>query len=526
MGIVMKPFGVLASLGMLVLLGACSVTPEALSVSELTTQTAADRIKMFDAMEPLDHPLTFDEALARAVKYNLDVRTKRMEQALALGQTKVDSWTVLPQLAANAGYTDRSRPYATNSRDLVTGVVSSGNPTYSSDTNVVVGDLSLTWNILDFGLSYYEAKENADRVLIARERQRKTLQNLLQEVRYAYWRAAAAQVLEGRVRSAVASADRALAAARRVETDGEKNPADALRYEKALLDNLRQLEAIADSLATAHIELNALINQPPEARLVLAPSGISSLSLPKVGFSVAQMEEVAMLNNPDLHEQAYNARIAAEETRKAYVRMLPGLSFSTGPSFDTNSLLADNQWYAAGARASWNLFNFLSAPARIENAKGQEQLAEARRLALRMAVLAQVQVGWRQYLGASNQFRRANQSFHVEQQLARLTTARADNDAQSTLDRIAGQTSAIAADLRRFQTYSEAQSALGKLYAAMGIDMLPGVSSDQDVDTLAREVRAGLENVQKGVLPSPPIAETAEGLKTAALAPAKGGATQ
>jgi outer membrane protein TolC len=44
-------------------------------------------------------------------------------------------------------------------------------------------------------MSYYRAKQQADNVNIAEERRRKVLQNIVQEVRDAWWRALGAQRL-------------------------------------------------------------------------------------------------------------------------------------------------------------------------------------------------------------------------------------------------------------------------------------------------------------------------------------------
>ena len=71
------------------------------------------------------------------------------------------------------------------------------------------------------------------------------MHNLVQEVRYDYWRAAAAQVLEPAVRKALTEGEQALADARKVEAANLKNPAETLRLEKTLLENLRQLELIS-----------------------------------------------------------------------------------------------------------------------------------------------------------------------------------------------------------------------------------------------------------------------------------------
>lgn len=42
-----------------------------------------DRAEMFGDQEPLLHPLTLHEALARALRYNLDGRVKLIEEALS-----------------------------------------------------------------------------------------------------------------------------------------------------------------------------------------------------------------------------------------------------------------------------------------------------------------------------------------------------------------------------------------------------------------------------------------------------------
>jgi hypothetical protein len=84
----------------------------------LSARAKADRTAMFQGQDALSAPLTLNEAVARVLKYNLDKRAKMMDEALALGQTSLDRFDLLPKLIANAGYTERSAPNATRSRDL------------------------------------------------------------------------------------------------------------------------------------------------------------------------------------------------------------------------------------------------------------------------------------------------------------------------------------------------------------------------------------------------------------------------
>lgn len=182
----------LASASLIAMLAACAMTPEPFTPEQLAETAKSDRADMFKGGEPISGKLTVSDAIARALKYNLDRRAKIMEEGLALNQTKVDRWDLLPKLAANAGFTSRSEPNATVSRDLKNQTTGTS-PTYSTDRDNYTADLGLSWNVLDFGLSYFTAKQNADKALIASERKRKTVHNLVQEVRFAFWRTAAHQ---------------------------------------------------------------------------------------------------------------------------------------------------------------------------------------------------------------------------------------------------------------------------------------------------------------------------------------------
>lgn len=480
----------LASVSVATLLSACAVTPEPFTADQMKQDGAEDRSAMFTGGEPLVAPLTVSDAIARALKYNLDRRAKLMEEGLALGQTKVDRWDLLPKLTANAGYSHRSQPNATVSRDVRTGQDGTSY-SYSADQNPMTADLGLSWNVLDFGLSYFTAKQNADRALIATERKRKTVHNLVQEVRFAFWRAAAHQELKADVEKAVNEAKVALDRARTVERENLRAPAEALRYQKSLLETLRQLTAIQQELSTAEIELAALINLPPGSKLVLDVP--AEMKVPSWPLSLEQMEEKAFLNNADLREQGYLARIAVDDTRKAITRLFPGVTLSASRQYDSNTFLMDNHWYEAGAKLSWSLINLVSAPDTLNYAETNEEVVKSRRLALRMAVLAQVHVAERQFQNAVSQYEQSDELWKVDQRLYTLSEVRSANDAQGMLERVAGRASAIASQLRRFQTYAQVEQAYAKMQASIGQDLMPDSVASSDLKVLSAAIAKRLE---------------------------------
>src|SRR5689334_20444211 len=113
---VLFPLGAAAALA-----GCASFSPEPLTAPEIAAVAVADRQQAQKDVEPLNGPLTLEEAIARAIKYNLDRRTRLMEEAVASGQFEVGRFDMLPKLVASAGYHERNKDLITRSKDSVTG---------------------------------------------------------------------------------------------------------------------------------------------------------------------------------------------------------------------------------------------------------------------------------------------------------------------------------------------------------------------------------------------------------------------
>ena len=482
------------SLAVLGALNGCAVTPQPLSIEEQQQITSRDRSAAQRDVEPLQGPLTLSDAVARALKYNLDHRTRLMEQAVALGQFDLSRYDMLPKLVASAGYSSRDNENISRAKDSVTGLPSLANPYISSDKSHTTTDLGLTWNLLDFGVSYFNAKQNADRVLIASERRRKAMHLLVQDVRSAFWRAASAEKLEKEVQNTIALAESALNDSRRIEAEQIRNPIEALRYQRTILENLRILESIRQELTTARIELAALINLPPGSNFSIAEPTGDALKPPRINLPIEQMEELAVANNADLREQFYNARIAVEETKKSLLRLFPNISFNYNLRHDTNSYLVNKSWQEAGAQVSWNLFSLLSVPATMRYTEANEKLAEQRRIAVQMAVLAQAHLARQQYENAYTLFERADAIWQVDQRLHEHTANREVAATQSKLERISTNTSAIISLLRRYQALSQVYAANSKVQSSLGLEPVISDISTTSLDNLRQEIDKSLRD--------------------------------
>lgn len=454
------------------LLGGCTIVTQELTLEEQRSMITLDRSKMFATDAPITGPITLEEALQRALAYNLDSRMMEMEQALRNNQLNLSRYDLLPQLALNSGYINRNKKNLSLSRDESTGLLTT-NPFLSQDPELTNGSLGLTWNVLDFGVSYLQARQNADQLLIAKERRRRVVNQIVQGVRSAYWRAATAEPLYRQIVPILVDARAALADARQAEAQRLSPLIESLQYQKELVEVIRELDVLELDLAVAKSEIASLMGLSPGTTFELSLPPPEQMTVPKLPMTLEQMEETALENRPELREERYQQRISAQDTRKALLGMFPSLNLAATGYTDSNSFLVYQNWADSALRLSWDLINIARYPAVRKTAKSAEELAEARRLALSMATLTQVHVGYHQYNRATRDYDQALVLDDIEKRIFNNINEGANNQGQSPLQRIRAQLAAIYAEVNRYIAYSELHSALANLYVSMGLDLTP-----------------------------------------------------
>lgn len=475
----------------------CAVQPQPIDLSTHQQLMSADRQAMQRGQEQVGEVLSLEEAIARAIKYNLEARVALMDQEVRRGQLNLARMEMLPRLAANAGFATRDNDNLVVSRNTVTGATST-DPTLSQDRTRETADLTLSWNILDFGVSYLQAKQNADEVLIAEQRRRRMANQIVQQVRSAYWRAATAEPLAREAQPLLADARKALADARETEARRLVSPMDSLNTQKGLIEVIRNLEQVERDLHIAKVELAVLMGMAPGARFSLQLPDLASMQLPTVGMDVASMEDLALAQRPELQEEGYQKRITSLESRKALLRMLPGLNLYTGLNYDSNSYLVNSSWHEAGARVSWNLLTLASGPRAMRLAEAREELGEARRLALGMAVISQVNIGHQEFLRKQYQFEQTRELHEIEQRILGHMQRGSEATAQSPLQLIRARLSALYAEVSLYQAYADAQTAAANLYLSMGMNPLPATVEGHDLETLKVSIGQVLDQWNRG----------------------------
>ncbi len=470
-------------------LAACSTSTKIIPEADVESRAVNDFNSMFSDVPEPGHTITLDEAIARAIKYNLDNRLKLMESVVAQQRLDLADFDKLPQLAANAGYTVRSKQQASSSLNLGTGVPNFGAST-SQDKGIFTADLQLSWDTLNFGIGYLNAKQASDEVLIAVERQRKTTQNIIRDVEYAYTKMLGSASLLQSMPALLSEIRQGLNDSYAAQQAKLKPLEECLDYQRAMLDIQRQMHGLQRDVNSARIELTALMGLPPGFLFNL--EGLQSVNNFDPSNSLPPVDELrlmALKNRPELIEEDYKKRISLLEVKKARLRMLPGVELFTGLNYNDNSFLLHDTWASSGYRLTWNLMNLISGPAATRHAKSVVELADIRRMATSMAVLTQVDVAIHRMNQAKADYDIAREMNRVDNSLYEQYQRRAEANQQDQLSVVQAKARKLLSNYRFSLAYADWQSAISQLEISVGYQPSVVLDHNTDLEMLKAQIR-------------------------------------
>ncbi len=495
-----------------ILAGCSSLNPSPLEDKAIRDRAAADRVKMFDQQEPIAGAISLDEAIARSLKYNLDLRLKKMEVAVNGQLHEVSKYDMLPNLVAGAGYMDRSNysggtswQFANQTQGAAPSSVNqtSGSFSTSAEMSHKLRSVEFSWNVLDFGVSYYRAKQRADEFLIAQERKRRVIQTMVHDVRFAYLRALAAQKLAGETESVMKQAQVAIEQSRAAESRGAMPVQVALAYQRALVDAVALLNTRRQELDFAKAELAALMSTPTSQFTLVDTPEQTLQALPT---NLAVLEDTALLNRPELREEDLKKRISGDETRRQLMQAFPNLTLGIGQQYDSNRLLYNNDWVESSARVSWNLLRVFSAPAVKKAGERQIEADDARRQALSMAIMTQTRIAALRYGLAKSDLDLAQKSMEVDARVATVAKAGVTSKAETELELVRANARAAVSKYQRAIAYANAQAAYARIQHSLGQDFDFGDFDNLSVAEVAANVGKTLAANEKQ-LPTPLLAK-------------------
>ena len=455
-----------------IMLSGCSVKLQPIELEELEAKREA-RLEQFTAnQEEITRPVTLYDAMARAIKYNLDYKVELYEEALRSSESDLVNLDKLPRLVANAGYSNRNNFSGSSSSALLSSDSIGGQSlvsSTSSERDVIDGDLSLSWDVLDFGLSYVRANQAADAVLVANERKRRVANRIIEDVRTAYWRAVSAERLVEKLSRLESDIEKALTESDAAYRKRQTSPLAALTYQRELLDIQNTIQTMHSESFAAKRQLAALMNVDPSKEFTLALPPRESREKPVV-FNPEAMMRFALLNRPELRELNYEQRINESEATAGLLELLPSLRFFGGFNYNSNDFLFNNDWLNWGARASWNIFEVFKYPHVKKTNELQQELLDQRALALTMAVVTQVHVSASRYEIAKRRLATSGDYFKVNTNIMEQTQIGYNARKVSYQNFVREKMNSIVAEARYDVARASVENAYANVFASIGQD--------------------------------------------------------
>lgn len=448
----------------------CTVEPKIITPAEIKQDVQQNLEEIQTIVVPVTKAITLDEAIDRAIKHNLEQKMNILNAVLAEQKIDAATYEALPELAAKAGYSQRDNYAASQSTTFENGEPGDLTNAYSisQDKTTNTAGTSFSWNVLDFGLSYVRAKQQSDKYLIAKENERKAKYNLAQNVRQAYYKAVSADELLMKLQPIMVKTKEALKNASDIHKYKLDTPMKALTYQRELLEIVRVLNSLEESLSQSKIELAKLMGLKPGSQFELAEKIQTKYTLPKISISVNELEQIALENRPELQESRYQIRISQEELTALKLKLLPGINVNAGYNYDDNKYLLNNDWMSYGANVSWNLFSVFSHNQNSKIAQTSLELAKLQKTALSVAIISQVHLAMIDYAQAKKEYEVSEQYAEVAKDIFGIIQSETNLNVNNRLSLIKEELNHLVSNLKLASSYAKVQNAYGRLMVSVG----------------------------------------------------------
>ena len=355
--------------------------------------------------------LALQDCIKMAQENNLELKVMAIEENVAREMRTAEMLGMLPELNINESFTARSNTPASSSKKIADGGLTYGYST-SQDRNVNYLNVDLALSVVDFGLAYFNTQQARDRVMIREQRTRRASQNLTLDVVKAYFEVAAAQRAITITSDLLKKCQDRAMLIEKLSKSRDITPFRAFDESKRFFEMEKRLKNYERSYKNSCVELRALLGMHPGGKILVDDSYLNQV--PRFEFpEIDLMEQIALLERPELYEIDMQKHVNVLECRKEIVKMFPNVRLFYDFVNSNNSFLYHASWYELGIRAAYNL---LKLPQHIQQYRAysaQVDAEEARTFSLAIGIMAQVRIAHANLLATKERFEIDNKVFEA-----------------------------------------------------------------------------------------------------------------
>lgn len=435
-----------------------------------------DRIRFMNAQNEFDwlvsevdlpcRPLTLDDIIAIAIERNLDMYVKEFEYALQNETSIQAQFKLMPRADWDSEVSWRNRNTGSASESLVPNIPPAP-PSISSEQNVHRYRITFTWNLIDYAVSFFRAREETNKTLMKQIEYTRVKQNLVLAVTQQYWKAVQAK-------KGMEEGQKLIQAIRILGEKFKRGAANRDISEIIALQSRFQLinmeVAFKEYQKDYHTSISQLALQMGFSPWVNFEIDIPDKLPDQLEISeCCALEELALLNRPELAGLDVEEHVYIDEARAWFFQMFPQPILFGEPNFDGNRFLIFNNWLVAGTRAIWNIFSIPYYYEGGQMARIQQRVTRQKRLALTLGVMVQVHLSKLLVQDTLDQFLLLNNITDVKTRLLAATNKRFEYGEINEADRLFIEYEALIAKLNAWKAYSDLQIKLEELNNAIGI---------------------------------------------------------
>ncbi|MCP4106012.1 MAG: TolC family protein [Desulfobacteraceae bacterium] len=429
-------------------------------------------------------PLTLDDAVRIGLQNNLDIRIFRIMTEIENDNALAEKLKMLPQLNLQGKLSHRSEYDLKEYENLDTGNKTLGR-SVSEEKLRKSFDISLSWNILDFGLSYIRARQAAIKKEIKRMERLRQTQNLTLEIAVAYWKAVLAEheleyirKIETQVQQYKEKAE-IMAAQKRIDPIGVKT------IEKRIADMAITASNLEADISGARIGLCRLMGLSPMTDFNLVGKSFQNYleKMPKPGeLDPEKLEMVSLHNRPEFYSADMELQVQQDEARAALMSMFPGIRFDISNYYDDNKYMVNNYWASIGVNVVANVLSLPSKYMKLKAEDRKEAMTKARRLLLTATVIAQAHLALHDYMVKEKQFRLHDESYSISEELMSMNRERYELGAVSDTAITQQMMENMVTRLERNRSLIDMITAYNVLLVTLGLDYSQWDESLTDMD--------------------------------------------
>lgn len=398
---------VLFGLGSAGIVAGMVVTSGCKSAEEYREERAEYAVKHFELAKYRDmmegERVNLSQCIKLALEHNLDMKVLNLEKEVAREMRTADMLGMLPELNVTNTYTGRDNTPASSSKKVGESGLTYGYST-SQDRHLNYLNVDLALSVLDFGLAFFNTQQGEDRVLMREQREIRAGQNLSLDVAKAYFQVAAAQKAIKITTSLLEDCRSRYEVISKLSKSRDITPFRAFEETRRFVDMEKRLTNYIRTYENSCVELRSLLGMRPAGKILVDDSMLNKVpefnSLPDIEL----MEQIALLQRPELYEIDMQKHINVIECRKTILMMFPNVRIFLDFTNSNNSFLYHQSWWEIGIRAAYNLLKTPQMIYRYRAYSAQVDSQEMHTYAKAIGIMAQVRMAHANILESKERF--------------------------------------------------------------------------------------------------------------------------